>query len=491
MRTVNLAIVGGGPAALAAATEAASAGLRSIVVIDENRALGGQYYRRLPGEFRVADPAALGRTYAEGEQLVGQVVGSGTSPIEVLTDAAVWGILPDEGILSLANAEHCWSLKARAMLLATGAYDRPVAFPGWTLPGVVTAGAAQIMVKTYRVLPGRRVLVAGSGPLLLALTKQLLDAGAEVVAVVEARPLGAWRQYIRHAPALWGNGRTLSDGWSYLRAMRSAKVPYLTGHTIVAALGTNEVEQAVVARLDTQSRPVSGTERTWSVDTICLGFGFLPSSELAKVCGCRLDYVAAWGCYAPRVDRWMESTVPNLFVAGDVAGIRGVEIALEQGRLAALAVAHRLGTLGQAQLEQRERPIRKKLRRLLRFRHMVDELYTFDPELCTNLLTPDTIVCRCEEITAGEIYEAIAEGGVDAYGVKMRSHAGMGPCQGRNCSPVVTQILARQAQKKQDDIEQFSLRPSVKPIPMGVLAICEASPGLSTAAASKEGGSPA
>jgi thioredoxin reductase len=488
MRTVDLAIVGGGPAALAAASEAAGAGLRSIIVIDENRALGGQYYRRLPAEFRVDGAATLGRTYAEGEKLVGKVVGTRTSPIEVLTDTAVWGILPDEGILSLANAEHCWDLKASVVILAMGAYDRPVAFPGWTLPGVVTAGAAQIMAKTYRVLPGRRVLVAGSGPLLLALTKQLLDIGAEVAAVVEARPLGAWWQYVRHAPALWGSGGTLRDGWSYLKAMRSAKVPYLTGHTIVSAQGTSEVEQAVVARLDGRSRPVSGTERTWFVDSICLGFGFLPSTELAKVCGCRLDYVAAWGCYAPRVDRWMESTVPNLFVAGDVAGIRGAEIAKEQGRLAAVAIAHRLGVLGQAQLEQRERPIRRRLGRLLRFRQMVDELYTFDPELCTNLLTPDTIVCRCEEITAGEIAEAIAEGGVDANGGKMRSPAGMGPSQGRNCSPVVTQIHARQAREKQDGIEQFSLRPPVKPVPMGVLATCGASPAPAAVPGAEEGG---
>ena len=483
MRSADLVIVGGGPAALAAATEAAGAGLSSIVVIDENRALGGQYYRRLPGEFRVAEPGALGREYAEGERLVGEVMGFHSPRIEVLTDSAVWGILPDEGILSLANAEQCWDLKARAMILATGAYDRPVAFPGWTLPGVVTAGAAQIMVKTYRVLPGRKVLVAGSGPLLLALTRQLLDGGAEVVAVVEARRMDPWWRYLRHAPDLWGNGGTLRDGWSYLRAMRSARVPYLTGHTIVRALGTDAVEAAVVARLDGHSKPVPGSEKCFPVDAVCLGFGFLPSSELANACGCEMEYAPAWGCYVPQVDPWMESSVPDLFVVGDVAGIRGVEMAKQQGRLAALAVAGRLGTLSGRQLEKRSRPIRKRLARLQRFRQLVDELYAFDPALCANLVTPDTIVCRCEEITAGAIYQAIAEGATDVYGVKMRSQAGMGPCQGRNCSPVVTQILARQLQKKQSDIEQFQLRPSVKPVPMGVLAACDDPAGSTPVAA--------
>ena len=161
--------------------------------------------------------------------------------------------------------------------------------------------------------------------------------------------------------------------------------------------------------------------------------------------------------------------MPDLFVVGDAAGIRGVEIAKEQGRLAALAVARRQGKLSDRQLEERSRPIRKRLARLLRFRQMVDALYAFDPELCANLVTTDTIVCRCEEVTAGAILQAIAEGATDVYGVKMRSQAGMGPCQGRNCSPVVTQILAGSG-KTQSEIEQFQLRPSVKPVPMGVLA---------------------
>ena len=470
MMAADLVIVGGGPAALAAATEAAGAGVGSIVVVDENRTLGGQYYRRMPGEFRVTSRDALGREYAEGETLVAGVTERLQPGVQVLTGTTVWGILPDEGIASLADAQRCWDVQAPAFILATGAYDRPVAFPGWTLPGVITAGGAQIMLKTYRVLPGRRVLVAGSGPLLLALTKQLLDGGAEVVAVVEARRMAPVWQYLRHAPALWGNGSTLADGWSYLRAMRAARVPYLTGHTIVRALGKEAVESAVVARLDDRSKPVQGSERQFPVDTVCLGFGFLPSSELANACGCETEYVPSWGCYAPKVDTWLEGSVPNLFVVGDAAGIRGVEIAKEQGRLAALAVARRLGKLSDPQLEERSRQIRKRLARLLRFRQMVDALYAFDPELCANLVTPDTIVCRCEEVTAGAILEAIAQGGTDVYGVKMRSHAGMGPCQGRNCSPVVTQILARQLGKTQSEIAQFQLRPSVKPVPMGVLA---------------------
>ncbi len=183
------------------------------------------------------------------------------------------------------------------------------------------------------------------------------------------------------------------------------------------------------------------------MDAVCLGFGFLPSSELTNACGCATEYVPAWGCYAPKVDAWLESSVPNLFVVGDAAGIRGVEIAKEQGRLAALAVARRQGKLSDRQLEERSRPIRKRLARLQRFRQMVDALYAFDPELCANLVTTDTIVCRCEEVTADAILQAIAQGATDVYGVKMRSQAGMGPCQGRNCSPVVTQIACSGAGK--------------------------------------------
>lgn len=470
MKVVELAIIGGGPAGLAAAAEAADAGVRNILIVDENRALGGQYYRQMPKEFRVIDPATLDRNHLAGQNLISS---AGREPIRVVLDAEVWGILPDENTLSLATRECCWSVRTKAFMLASGAYDRPVAFPGWTLPGVMTAGAAQIMLKTYRVLPGRRVLVVGSGPLLLALTSQLLDAGADVVAVVEACPVTPWSRHIGRAPALLGDWRTLVDGLNYWRSMHAAGVPYLSAHTIVEAKGQSVVQQAVTARLDAAYQPIQGTEQEWDVDAVCVGYGFLPSTELAKACGCELEYLSHWGCFAPRVDRWMESSAANVFVVGDAAGIGGIKVAQQQGRLAALAVAQRLGYLSDTQLSHREREIRSLLGRLQRFRAVLDDVFAFDEQLQRNLITPDTMICRCEEITAKEVYDAISEGAQDVYGVKLRSRAGLGPCQGRNCSPVVTQMIAERIGGKPEAVEQSSLRPPVKPVSMGLLAGCE------------------
>lgn len=470
MEAVELAIIGGGPAAMAAAAEAADAGVKSILIADENRALGGQYYRQLPEGFQVIEPGALDRDYRAGQDLI---AAAGQDPVRVVRDALVWGIQPDENSLSLATVERCWSVRAGAFILASGAYDRPVAFPGWTLPGVMTAGAAQILLKTYRVLPGRRVLVVGSGPLLLALAKQLLDAGAHVVAVVEACPVTPVRQHMGRAAALLGDWRSLLDGMDYLWALRSAGVPYLTGHTIVSAQGENELEHAVVASLDSESRPIPGTERGWDVDAVCAGYGFLPSTELARACRCDHEYAPPLGCYAPCVDDWLESSVDNVFIAGDAAQIGGAKVAEQQGRLAALALARRLGYLTDTQLGDRERGIRATLGRLQRFRAALDDIFAFDEKLQRNLLTPDTIICRCEEVTAKEVDDAILDGAEDVYGVKLRSHAGLGSCQGRNCSPVVTQMIAERIGRKPQAVEQASLRPPVRPVPMEVLASCE------------------
>jgi NADPH-dependent 2,4-dienoyl-CoA reductase/sulfur reductase-like enzyme/bacterioferritin-associated ferredoxin len=470
MEAVDLAIIGGGPAALAAAAEAANAGVQRILVVDENRTLGGQYYRQLPGEFRVVDAAALDRDYQAGQDLI---EGARRETIHVIHRAVVWGIEPDAGTMSLATEDSCWTVQAKAFLLASGAYDRPIAFPGWTLPGVMTAGAAQIMLKAYRVLPGRRVLVAGSGPLLLALTHQVLEAGAHVVAVVETCPVIPVWQHLGQATALLGDWRSMLDGARYWRSLRSAGVPYLTGHTIVRAEGETEVTHAVVARLDGESRPLLGTEQGWDVDAVCAGYGFLPSTELARSCRCEFEYAPQTGCFVPRVDDWQESSVENVFVAGDAGGIGGVKVAGLQGRLAAVAIAHRLGALTGARFVSQEQEIRAGLARLRRFRAAMDEIFAFDERLQRHLITPETIICRCEEITAREVEDAIQDGAEDVYGVKLRSNAGLGTCQGRNCGPIVTLMIAARAGKVPAAVKQASLRPPVRPVPMAVLASCK------------------
>jgi NADPH-dependent 2,4-dienoyl-CoA reductase/sulfur reductase-like enzyme len=447
---VRLAIVGAGPAGLAAAIEAAELGLPATL-IDVYPRPGGQYFKQLPAQFQVAATSG-----DDGQALLADLTSAG---VRVRNDTVVWGIFPNEEgpgyLLCLYGPEGtARRLGVERVILAPGAYDRPLPFPGWTLPGVMTAGAAQILVKSQRVLPGQRVLLSGTGPLQLALASQLISGGAEVVAILDANrfPWGAWK----HVGAVRGQGERLREGWEYWQTIRRASVPMRWGHTVVRAEGEGQVEQAVIG-------PVGGAaSETVQVDTICLGYGFVPAVQLSAQAGCEHDYRRGLGYYAPRRDEWLQTTLPGLFVAGDGAGIGGKDVALWEGRLAAMAAASQLGqTLAGDRLET----VRRELSREQRFAAVLDTLFPFPPALW-DLMTDGTILCRCEEITLGEVRQAVADGATTPNAVKGLTRAGMGRCQGRMCFGAVAHVVARETGQPVEDVGTLTPRPPVVPIPL-------------------------
>src|SRR5215208_2285921 len=279
MLETDVAVVGAGPAGLAAAIAAAESGAR-VTIVDEYPSPGGQFYKQLPADYRVADRTLLDHDYTKGDELIRR---AGHPNVELLSDTLVWGAF-EPGVLDLARSGAALKLKAGVIVVATGAYDRPVAFPGWDLPGVITAGAAQSLAKAESVLPGRRVLIAGSGPFLLPVAHELALRGAEVVAVAEATRRREWaragRRMLRH-PA------RLRDYVAYRARLR--RMPFLWGHVIVRADGDGRVESVTLARADGAWRPRAGPERTFAVDAVATAYGFLPSIELARALGCALD----------------------------------------------------------------------------------------------------------------------------------------------------------------------------------------------------------
>jgi NADPH-dependent 2,4-dienoyl-CoA reductase/sulfur reductase-like enzyme len=330
--SVECVVVGGGPAGLAAARAAARHGVR-VALVDENVELGGQYYRQMPPAFSAPDPPRLGRETAEGRRLIDEVRGLG---VELHLGAVVWGIF-DERTVAIATQDGGRRLEAQTLVLATGAYDRPVPFPGWTLPGVMTAGGAQNLMKAYRVLPGRRVLVAGSGPLLLVVAHYLLQGGAQVAAVCEASSMrGLWR----HAPRLLPHLDFVQQGYRYRREIQEAGVPVFTGHVIRRALGHAEVTAAVIVPCDDDWRPRPGPERHFDVDTVIVGYGFVSSVELARLSGCEHRYVPALGSWVPVRRRDLETTVPGVFAVGDVrrASVKRVASAVGEGSVVVSSV---------------------------------------------------------------------------------------------------------------------------------------------------------
>jgi thioredoxin reductase/bacterioferritin-associated ferredoxin len=456
-----LTVIGAGPAGIMAAFTAAEAGV-DVVLIDENPQSGGQYYRQSPPEFTFDNPI----NGLSGREDAQEVLGKLSHPkIRTLYNTQVWGIF-EPRILALADQEQSFLLQADKVILATGAYDRPLAFPGWTLPGVFGAAATLRMIKTQWVLPGRRVLLAGLGPLQLALADALLRAGTDVVCVAEAaNPTKSWQQL----PKFWGHWDRLREASTYMASLRKHRVPLLFNHAIIEASGEDQVEKVKIARLDPQGVPISDTERQFEVDAICLGYGLLPSFQLAAALGCRLHYDEHLGWYAPYHNSHMETNQEGVFVAGDVTDISGAKVAIVEGQIAGLTAAYQLGLLSETTFAQRLVPAYRTLRHLNRLASAMQEIYAFRPGL-SHLAKDDTLLCRCEEITYGQVQDALANGAVDLNQVKLATRSGMGYCQGRFCSVLIAPLIAQATDQPISKIQPFTVRPPIQPIPLKVLA---------------------
>lgn len=452
----ELVILGAGPAGMAAAITAGRCGIRATV-IDENATSGGQIFRQPPKSFVTSDSPADDENAARGTDLRKELASLGDR-IELLPATTVWGYFPQRQI-AIRNEQGWQMIEAKQLILAPGAYEFVPPFPGWTLPGVMTPGAAQSMVKTMKILPGKRVLVAGSGPFLLVVAAQLHAAGVEVVGVVEAVRR---RDILRHFPDLLSNRKLLGQGRRYYRKLQQAGIPFHWGHLVTEAHGNESVEQATITACDSQSRP-QGRSTTISLDTLCVGYGFVPRIELAQMADCHVQYSDLLGNWIPKVDENFETSVPGVRVAGDGGGVAGAIAAELQGTLAALAALHQLGQLDASAFEQQRTPIVFRLNKLQKFRRALDQIYRIRSGLL-DLALPDTIVCRCEELTRQEVETGIQFGGTDIPTLKVSTRLGMGPCQGKMCWSMAARMIAAQTGRSIADIGPVRVRPPVGPL---------------------------
>jgi NADPH-dependent 2,4-dienoyl-CoA reductase/sulfur reductase-like enzyme len=452
----DLVVVGAGPAGISAAVEASRWGV-SVALVDENPAPGGNIYRQPPKEFAPLAPSAGERGAALRRAL-------DASPVRRFPETTVWGAFrPD--VLEAVRGGDSFALEGRFVIVAAGAYDRPVPVPGWTLPGVLTVGGAQTLLKGQRMLPGRRILFAGTGPLLLVVAAQYAEAGAEIVAVADAARIGS---LAGHVPGLLSAPALLRDGMRYRWRLLRRRVPWLSQSVLLRVEGRGEVESASIVQIDDSGQRRTGTERRFEVDTVCVGYGLVPSVELLQLLGCALRYDEAAACWIPRRNDDFETSVPSVFAVGDGAGVAGAVVAADEGRVAGLAVARALGRIGPPEAQRLQRPLRRRLRRLARFRAAMEAAYGL-PQHLLDGVTADTIVCRCEEVRRREIDEAIGDGALTPAQLKAWTRVGMGPCQGRMCSLPVAELLSRSTERPIAELGPPSVRPPVKPVPIGAL----------------------
>jgi thioredoxin reductase/bacterioferritin-associated ferredoxin len=460
----QIIIIGAGPAGLSAAVAATESGAQ-VLIIDENFQAGGQIYRQLPGTYQVENPALLGEDYMDGQTLLRQIDGL-NDKITIWNDALVWSVF-DSKQLAIARGNDLVLVNADAIVVATGAYERPVPVAGWTLPGVMTAGGAQLMLKSQRVRPGQRVLLAGTGPLQLVVANQMLDAGMDVVAVAESASIwGAWR----YLPDMLRQPGLIASGLKYIQRLKSAGIKTMRSYVLKSIEGETHAHRVILEKVDSMCRPGTGETKSFDIDTVCIGYGLIPSVWLTSMLGCRHHYDPLIGGWIPGFDASMQTDQTGVFVAGDGAGIAGVLVARAEGTIAGFSAAVHAGTTSSEQAQQAAHGERKKLNSLRKFRRSLDQIYRIYPDLYANI-TDDTIVCRCEGVTAGEIREAIRAGTFSLNDIKKRTRAGMGHCQGTNCTPVIGAMLVREFGLQPEAVRMMTTRPPARPIPLNLLSV--------------------
>lgn len=490
----ELVVLGGGPAGMAAALQAADLGCQ-VTLVDAGRQLGGQIYRQPnrgldsqiqhqaslhhsePGDaggdrYRTHDVQTWMPSQAEPPDVTAGLparfrrIASHRS-VRRLRSATVWTADRPDGAfdLHLHTPTGARLLRAQALVVATGAAELSLPFPGWELPGVMTAGAAQTLVKADGALPGQRVVVAGSGPFLLPVAATLASAGATVVAVIEASR--AW-DHRGLALALGRHPSKLREAGGYLATLARHRVPVRTGRAVVAAHGRDQVERVQVARLNRDWLPGEHGREELAVDAVCISYGFVPALEISRALGCA-DAGHPERPYAAAVaGDDMASTVPGVFLAGETTGIGGAEVAELEGVITGRSAAAYLGH-ADANAADVPTPVRRRLHRARRFAEQLDAVYRL-PTGWLTWLTPDTIVCRCEEVTWSDVRSAVDQGAADLRAVKGTTRCGMGYCQGRICGPPLQLAVAVRSGRPLAQVGDFHTRHIATPVTLSAIA---------------------
>ena len=446
----DVVVIGAGPAGLAAAATTAEAGL-STLLLDENMGPGGQVWRAIAST-PLTERDALGADYWAGETLVREARASGA---EIIQRATVWSLDRHLEIgVSVGGASAF--VKARRVILATGALERPFPIPGWTLPGVMTAGAAQTMLKASALVPDGRTVIAGQGPLLWLLAAQILRLGGRIDRILDTTERRNYFAALPHAFAFLTSAY-FAKGLALMREVR-ARVPVVSGVTEIAAAGDGQ--------LATVSYVAGSGHQTMAAELLLLHQGVVPNVNLAMAAGVEHRWDERQLCWSPVLDLNGNSSIDGIAVAGDGAGIGGAQAAVFRGRIAAQAAVETLTSTAAKPALIAE--LRKGLIQAERGRVFLDTLFRAPPQF--RIPSGDTIVCRCEEVTAKDILDAVAIGATGPNQLKAYRRTGMGPCQGRLCGLTVTELMAQARGKSRQEIGYYRLRAPVKPITLAELA---------------------
>jgi len=449
MSTPLVVIIGAGPAGIRAAQTLVAHGVRPVL-LDEAARGGGQIYRRQPANFK-RSPVKLYGFEAGKASALHQTIDVLREHLDYRPETLVWNA--EDGALDTLHEGRAARLAFSRVIVATGATDRILPVPGWTLPGVYSLGAAQIALKFQGCAIGERVVFAGSGPLLYLVAYQYAKAGANVVAVLDSSP---FRAQARALPGLLSQPTTLAKGIYYRSWLTAHGIPVHQGASLKRINGEQRVQSLNWSN--------SKGEQQLDCDAVAFAHGLRSETQLADLLGCEFTWNPLNRAWLPQHDSAGRSSVAEVYLAGDGAGIMGADAAEMAGERAALALLEDIQYLIPA---QRGAQLEQALGRIDTFRQGLERAFIF-PEHWAADAPNDVMICRCEEVRAGDIRQVVREGHWEINRVKAHCRVGMGRCQGRMCGAAAAEIIACESQRCVSDIGRLRAQAPIKPLPFGL-----------------------
>jgi len=450
-------VIGAGPAGMAASARLAELGVK-VLTLDEQHLPGGQIYRRVEAS-SASNLTLMGEEYRRGLDLAARFRASGAT---YQPGSTVW-FADRNGRICYSHKGRSTEVRAGYIMIATGAMERPFPIPGWDLPGVMGAGAVNNLAKEANLTPSGRVVLAGSGPLLLLEASLLLEKGVQIEAVLETTPILPEAGILPHLLPALRRTDFLLKGVGMLRGIKKSGVTWHKGVSAIRGLGKDKLDGVEAV---TDEKTV-----TYSADLLLLHFGVIPTTHLHRLIGCKLAWNRTQRYWYPVCDQWGRTNHDNIFATGDGAGVAGALAAEYTGELAALEIGHSLGILPGYERDSLALPLRQQLSHDHHPRPLVDHVYA--PAKMSSFFTDETTLCRCENVTIGDVRKAVSEGVRDVNEVKVLTRCGMGPCQGRMCGPALAEIVATETGQEVERVGLLTVRPPLKPIPLGEVAEIE------------------
>ena len=456
----DVVIIGAGPAGMSASLTLSNYGL-SVAVFDEQVRPGGQIYRNVQNAQQVmgqvTDNDRFSRaTVAHGSELTARFM---NCAVNYFAQSFVWSV-ESLSVIAVNWHERVFQTSCRYLIVATGAQERPVPFKGWELPGVMGVGAAQIMLKSAGAVPQAAPVLFGSGPLLYLYATQLIASNLPPAAILDTTSFRNSIKALRHLPRALKAVSYLRDGFNLLKTIRAAGVAHYKHVTSVTAYGDD--------RLQGVEFTASGKTLNCETDLLLSHHGVVPETQLLRAIGveCYLDESAQ--CWRPVLDEWGASRVEGVYVCGDNASVNGAYNAEYDAALASFDILFRAGVITESERNKLAVPECDAAKRDKSIRpFLVSKYKVADTLLCAS---GDTLVCRCESVTAAQIVEAVSHGCHGPNQVKSFTRCGMGACQGRMCGPAVESIIARKTGRSRAEVGQFRVRPPLRPVSLAAIA---------------------